>query len=173
MYRRFDDEDDEEEEIDDDELGLLEHTPTGSNAKPLRTLTRRSIKPKRLFQTEAQKEAREVQDEEEALTDIEEQSSQDEDASGGVTIIESSPVSPSYKIGRSLRSTGKAHLIPSEDDLNTVEGRSNKKTSPFDSWPRLKSGGGPAPSASKGRKRGAPEDTIDLVSPAEAKRTRA
>ena len=56
-----DDEEDEQEEIDSDDLGLLEHSPE-SNVKSLKPLTRRSIKPKRLFQTEAQKKAREVQD---------------------------------------------------------------------------------------------------------------
>jgi len=150
VYRRFDDEDDEEEVIDEDELGLLEHSPRGSNTKPLKTLTRRSIKPKRLFQTEAQKKARETREGEEAPTDIEEQASEVDDE-------ESSPVSPSYEAGRSLRSTGKAHLIPSEDEVKAADGRPNQKTSPFDSWPKMKSGGGSTIGTSKGKKRGATE----------------
>jgi hypothetical protein len=138
VYRRFDDDDDEEEEIDAEELGLLELNPEKSRVKPLKTLTRRSVKPKRLFQNETQQEALENEAAEEALTDIEEGAEQN----GNVekSDVELSPASPTVKKGRSTRSS--------------------KKESPFDSWPRLKSGGDafpPVSSASKGKKRGAPD----------------
>jgi hypothetical protein len=157
VYRRFDDEEDEEEEIDEEDMGLLQRSPE-SSAKSLRTLTRRSIKPKRLFQTEAQKKAREVQEEEEALTDIEESTGPNADAP--------MPSSDSLtaKTGRSLRSTAK--VLPDEFESNSPAGTSVKKTSPFDAWPRLKSGGSSTAAAYKGRKRGAPEasgDTDDSV----------
>ncbi|RMZ80956.1 hypothetical protein DV738_g2360, partial [Chaetothyriales sp. CBS 135597] len=46
VYRRFNDAFEEEEEIDDLDLGLLEHTDEASRrTRPLKTLTRKSIKP--------------------------------------------------------------------------------------------------------------------------------
>ncbi|ETI26020.1 hypothetical protein G647_02797 [Cladophialophora carrionii CBS 160.54] len=166
VYRRFDDEDDEEEEIEDD-LGLLEHSPE-STTHSLRTLTRRSIKPKRLFQTETQKKARKAQEEEEALTDIEEPTGQTANADV------SSPGSPSIQMGRSLRSSGKALLFTYEAESHDADASSNKKTSPFDTWPRLKSGGRSSSGGQKGRKRGAPDAADDTVGVAavESKRTR-
>ncbi|KAJ9610520.1 hypothetical protein H2200_005297 [Cladophialophora chaetospira] len=167
VYRRFDDEDDEKEEIDSDDLGLLDNSPE-SNVKSLKPLTRRSIKPKRLFQTEAQKKAREVQEEEEALTDIEVPAGQDGDAEV------SSPVSPTLNTGRSLRSTGKAHLFTNGVELNDIDTHPTSKTSPFDSWPRLKSGGGFSTGAQKGRKRTAPDNLeyIGAVGSIESKKTK-
>ncbi|KIW65481.1 hypothetical protein PV04_07738 [Phialophora macrospora] len=167
VYRRFDDEEDEEEEIDEADLGLLEHSPE-SATKSLKPLTRRSIKPKRLFQSEAQKKARKAQEEEEALTDIEEPTGQNGDAEV------SSPGSPSVKTGRSLRSTGKALLFTNEAESSGANASSNKKTSPFDTWPRLKSGGRSSPGGQKGRKRGAPDTADDTggIAAVESKRTR-
>lgn len=170
VYRRFDDEDDEEEEIDSDDLGLLEQSPE-TNVKTLKPLTRRSIKPKRLFQTEAQKKAREVQAEEEALTDIEDSASQTAE------VEESSPVSPSLETGRSLRSNGKTRLFSSGVELNDTDTHpttTTNKTSPFDTWPRMKSGGGSATGPQKGRKRAAGDALGDsaTVGPIESKKTR-
>ena len=136
---------------------LLEHSPE-SRAKSLRTLTRRSIKPKRLFQSAAQKKTREVQEEEEALTDIEESTGQNEDARV------SGPDSPTANTGRSLRSTAK--VLPDEFESNSPGGTSVKKTSPFDAWPRLKAGGSSTAAGHRGRKRGAPDvadDTDDTL----------
>ena len=148
-------------------MGLLEHSPE-SNVKSLKPLTRRSIKPKRLFQTEAQKKAREVQDEEEAPTDIEDSTGQDGDAEA------SSPVSPTLKRGRSLRSTGITHVVANGTDLNDTETHPTNKTSPFDAWPRLKSGGRAPTGIQKGRKRGAPDafEDIGVIGPSESKKTK-
>jgi hypothetical protein len=73
VYKRFDDGSEEEETtLDASDLGLLEQTGTGTEALNLITpLTRKSIKPTRLFQTEAQKRAREAEKAEEEVTDIE------------------------------------------------------------------------------------------------------
>ncbi|OAG40432.1 hypothetical protein AYO21_05332 [Fonsecaea monophora] len=162
VYRRFDDEEDEEEDIDTGDLGLLEHTPKGSDVKRLRTLTRRSIKPKRLFQTEAQQKAREAEREEEALTDIEEPTDQKEDASAAIGNSTSSDISPMSKTKRSLRSSGPAPLI-SEEVKSLDTGRRSQKASPFDSWPRLKSGGRSMAGTPKGKKRGAADILEDSV----------
>ena len=160
VYRRFDDDDDQEEDIDTDGLDLSGHTTT--NSKSFKALTRRSIKPKRLFQNEAQKKARDVREEEEALTDIEEDSAQNGDAPAGMSVDSPRAVSPGVKTGRSLRSTGKVHLVSDANELNSSDGRTAKNTSPFDSWPRLKSAGSSTGGVQKGRKRGAPE-TLDGV----------
>jgi hypothetical protein len=121
---------------------------------PLKTLTRRSIKPTRLFQTEAEKRARELEKEEEALTDIEETTDGSGDQSGSPS--EKSPA----KAGRSLRSAAKAS--PHSENGSAV--RSGKKGSPFDTWPRVKSGTrAAASSTTKGRKRSAAEAVDDSV----------
>ena len=78
VYRRFadDDEAEEEEVIDEQDIGLLGQTSAeGEHRRPIRTLTRKSIKPTRLFQTEEQKAAREREKEEEAMTDLEDEAS--------------------------------------------------------------------------------------------------
>ncbi|KAK6364235.1 uncharacterized protein PV06_02527 [Exophiala oligosperma] len=151
VYRRFNDDDDEEEEIsaeDIEDLGLLEYTPKGSKIKPIRTLTRRSIKPTRLFQTEQEERARELEKEEEALTDIEETA----DVNGD-DLLTGDVESPS-KTTRSLRSAAKGSPHSDEE----VGGNSRKKGSPFDTWPRVKSAGRSVSSNStKGRKRTAAE----------------
>ncbi|KIX02983.1 uncharacterized protein Z518_06533 [Rhinocladiella mackenziei CBS 650.93] len=164
VYRRFDDAEDEEEEIDAEDLGLSSHTPNGSSDTPLKTLTRRSIKPTRLFQTEGQKRARELEKEEEAPTDI-------EDDVNGIPSAETSNLDtadsvPTSKPGRSLRSTVKAPAVTSDGgDIGKIgaKSRRSKKSSPFDSWPRVKSGSRTVSSASKGRKRGATETVEDNV----------
>jgi hypothetical protein len=78
VYRRFaDDDEEDEEEIDERDLGLLSPaTLEGQPRKPMKTLTRKSIKPTRLFQqSETEKAARERErEEEEALTDREDHS---------------------------------------------------------------------------------------------------
>lgn len=163
VFRRFDDDDDEEEEIDAGDLGLLEHNPKDSGGKPLKTLTRRSIKPTRLFQTEEQKRAREAEKEEEALTDIEDPTGPSGDILGEMRESKESETVPMPKSGRSLRSAMKG-----EGGANERSRHSSKKVSPFDSWPRLKSTGRSEGGSSKGRKRGAAEaveDNVEIGSP--------
>lgn len=76
VFRRFDGEDDEEEEdIEGEDIELLSQAAVdGRRQRSLKTLTRKSIKPTRLFQTEEQKAAREREKEEEAATDVEDHS---------------------------------------------------------------------------------------------------
>lgn len=159
MYRRFTDRGDEEEVIDTEDLGLLEHTPNGTTElKPLKTLSRRSIKPKRLFQTDAQKRAREEEKAEEAATDIEDQ---DDGAEDGP----STSVSPDFmsKFGRGLRS--KKPTIPAvgRDSPEEQDARSSQKSSPFDSWPRLKPGPRGGAGSQKSKKRGTSEVESDFA----------
>lgn len=116
VFRRFADEDEEEEEIDELDLGLLESaTIDGQARKPIKTLTRKSIKPTRLFQSEGEKVARERETEEEALTDVEDQSS---------ASIAASPTSKTKPNDKSVS--------PTETQLIS------KKTSPFNQWTRAK-----------------------------------
>ena len=134
MYRKFSDVDEEEEVIDTDDLDLLEHTPNGtSSAKPLKTLTRKSVRPRRLFQTEGKVEAKKVSEEEEAATDI-------EDNDQNVNLPNEVPTTAG----------------PSADqDQTTVKEAKRKVNSPFDSWKRVKAGTTPSGGQeSKGRKRG-------------------
>ncbi|KIW92161.1 uncharacterized protein Z519_07145 [Cladophialophora bantiana CBS 173.52] len=163
VYRRFDDDEDEDEEIDAGDLGLLEHTPKGSNVKRLRTLTRRSVKPKRLFQTEAQQKAREAEQEEEALTDIEEPTRGKGHSSAATGDNGSIDISPNPVTRRSLRSSGPAPPILEEADSLGPSRRSTQKASPFDSWPRLKSGGRSVAGTPKGKKRSAADAVDDGV----------
>lgn len=103
----------------------------------MRTLTRKSIKPTRLFQTEQQKAAREREKEEEALTDLEEHSSTD-----------ASSVKHSVKTTKRSKSA--------------KDPAGEKKTSPFDQWSRgRKSQDGPS---SRPAKRSA-NDAFDRGSP--------
>lgn len=92
----------------------------------MRTLTRKSIKPKRLFESAEDKAKRELEKEEEALTDVDEREFEDE---------------VSAVTHKSVKITG-----------STIE----KKTSPFDKWPRLKKGSREG-SATKATKRSAAE----------------
>lgn len=127
VFRRFEDAGEEEEVIDPDDLGLLTHAADGSTrTQPMRTLTRKSIKPKRLFESAEDKAKRELEKEEEALTDVDEREFENE---------------VSAVTHKSVKITG-----------STIE----KKTSPFDKWPRLKKGSREG-SATKATKRSAAE----------------
>ena len=164
MYRRFDDMDEEEEVIDTGDLGLLEHVSDGAERLPMKTLTRKSIKPKRLFQTEEQKRAREAEKEREASTDVEE---------GGAPIdvpaeiggVESADLVTSTEPGRVLRSPKRAANGPSSSKASVVEKvkeHHSKNGSPFAAWKRVKgSAGSSASTGAKGTKRpaSAMEDT--------------
>ncbi|KAL2433525.1 hypothetical protein ABEF95_004200 [Exophiala dermatitidis] len=166
VYRRFDDGGEEEEEIDPEELGLLEHTPSRSSVRPLKTLTRRSIKPTRLFQTEKLQRAAEAEKEEEAPTDIE-----DDEDSGTVRPDQSNvsksndPVSAPSTV-RSLRSSKKpntiaADEIPQREVTVHQQAKKAKQGSPFDTWPRVKSGMRSSGTSAKFRKRSADESLDD------------
>lgn len=154
MYRRFDDAGDEEEVIDPDELGLLSRSRATNGheiVKPLKTLTRKSIKPRRLFQDEGSAHPLPNQQgshsDEEAETEIED----DQPAEVDLEEQRQELTSPS----RATRSRAR--------DVSNSGGTSggSKKRSPFDTWPRLKSGarsgGSGSVPASKGRKRTAAE----------------
>ncbi|EXJ83028.1 hypothetical protein A1O3_06845 [Capronia epimyces CBS 606.96] len=154
VYRRFDDGEDVEEEIDSDDLGFLDLTSNQSSMKPMKTLTRRSIRPTRLFQTEEQKRAREVEKEEEALTDIE-----GKDDSDGELASDSRD--SSLQTARLLRSTKKTNPVASDEAYLSAAGvrqtKRVKPASPFDSWRRVKSGMRMAGTTTKSRKRAADE----------------
>ena len=156
MYRRFDDTGEEEEEIDAEDLGLLEHAEDGeTRVKPLKTLTRKSIRPTRLFQSETQKREREREKEEEALTDVEDQATH-------------VPESSETQRGSSKLA---ANVSSKLDKIDKP-----RKASPFDSWPRVK-GSSRLSSTSKGQKRTASEalDDTPATTPVEitkARRTR-
>ncbi len=146
MYRRFDDRGEEEEEIDVDDLGLLGHAEDGTTRlKPLKTLTRKTIKPTRLFQTETQKRMREREREEEALTDV-------EDAPDVVAATAESSAKPSSNVSAKLEAVD-----------NT------RKASPFDSWRRVK-GSARHSSTSKGQKRTSSE-AFEVSTPVETVET--
>lgn len=169
MFKRFDDGSEEEEiTIDPNDLGLLEHPETTAEAlKLLRPLTRKSIKPTRLFQTEEQKRAREAEKAEEEVTDIE-----DHGIDVGEPTMPEAGMSASPR--RSLRTAvtksahtpnGNSTLSKDDSGIKDVNGRDSpttekekgKKTgkgSPFDSWKRTKPGNStPGMSPNKGRKR--------------------
>lgn len=127
--------------IDPEELGLLEREVNGRDlVRPLKTLTRKSIKPRRLFQDEpsAQRVPQQAsQSDEEAETEIEDNH-------------------PAENDEQELPSPSRATRSRTRDVSNSA---GSKKRSPFDAWPRLKSGArssGSVP-ASKGRKRTAAE----------------
>lgn len=148
VYRRFDDTGEEEEEIDAEDLGLLEHADDGgSRLRPMKTLTRKSIKPTRLFQSETQKRDRQREKEEEAVTDVED---------------EAAPVAES---SAAAASSSKANISSKLDKPRTA--------SPFDTWARVK-GPGRSSSTSKGQKRTASEalDDTPAVATVETAKTR-
>jgi hypothetical protein len=160
MYRRFDDMEEEEEVIDTDDLGLLEHLSDGAERLPMKTLTRKSIKPKRLFQTEDQKKAREAEQEREASTDIEEGGAPISVPAemDGVQVVDLvTPAEP----GRTLRSPKKTANGPPSSKACVVEKvkeHHTKNGSPFAAWKRVKgSAGSSAPPSAKGTKRPASE----------------
>ena len=146
----------------------MEHNGDLSSIAPLKSFTRKSIKPTRLFQTEEQKRAREAKKEEEALTDIEER------PSSGATQL-ASPSTPNKvagsetpatppPTGRSLRSTAKKEIteadVVSVSAVEKSKPKKPKKASPFDSWKRVKAGtSAAAAEPSKSRKRGS--DVLD------------
>jgi hypothetical protein len=169
VFKRFDDGAEEEETtIDPDDLGLLEHADADVEAlKLLKPLTRRSVRPTRLFQTEEQKRIRESERAEEEATDIDEDSTKDVAKSS----VHTSDVVHSTRQLRSTAAPGSivtpnGHTLNEAEDSNTEEasgGRSpaigrakkTKKGSPFDSWKRVKVGAAADSTvgASKGRKR--------------------
>ncbi|KAK5061270.1 hypothetical protein LTR84_007812 [Exophiala bonariae] len=156
VYRRFTDRGDEEESIDEEDLGLLEYTANGaSEVKPLKTLSRRSIKPKRLFQTDAQKRAREEEKQEEAATDIEDDTDDARDGPSTSTSLESAS-----KLGRGMRTKKRTLAALDRSSPEEQGSRSSQKGSPFDSWPRLKPGRGAG--SQKAKKRSANEVNPDL-----------
>lgn len=129
-------------------------------------MTRKSIRPTRLFQTEEQKRAREAEKAEEEVTDI------DEGPSVGAAESSASIQAPSTNKRQSRRTTNTSSTeTPNEHTTNdteylkiegagdgeaTVAGRTKmtKRGSPFDSWKRVKPGSSAsAIAASKGRKR--------------------
>lgn len=154
VYRRFDDTGEDEEEIDIDDQGLLEDDQDAEQKlKKVKTLTRKSIKPTRLFQAEIQKRAKVREQEEEAATDIEEDMIQE-------------PAAES-----SNRVEGPSRKANTAAKLEGLE--KSRKSSPFDSWPRVK-GSSRQSSASKGQKRSAAEalDSPSATGPGDSPRTR-
>jgi hypothetical protein len=169
VFRRFDDGSEEEETtIDPDDLGLLEHTTNGAEAvKLLKPLTRKSIQPIRLFQTEEQKRLREAEKaEEETVTDIEEEPDIEVGEASRYTL----KLSTSDRQTRSATATklaqtpegngldktedSKAVIDVDEESPSFGKLRKGKRSSPFDSWKRLKSAPSTSPaSPTKGRKR--------------------
>ena len=147
-------------------MGLLERNGDVASAAPLKTLTRKSIKPTRLFQTEEQKRIRETEKDEEALTDIEVQPNSAQLASPSTpTKVPGSetPATPP-QTGRALRSTSKREIADADlVGVNAVEkskAKKPKRASPFDSWKRTKAGAtAVAADLSKSKKRGA--DVLD------------
>lgn len=168
MYKRFDDGSEEEETtIDPDDLGLLERTEGAKDAvKLLKPLTRRSIKPTRLFQSEEQKRAREAEKAEEEVTDIEEQPSTDAaepplPSAQAASNNRRSKRTAAMKSAQTAEEDAQAEANGPETDEVNGEGspvvekvKKPKRSSPFDSWKRLKPGATASPvAANKGRKR--------------------
>lgn len=125
--------------IDAEDLGLLGDQPDGTEiVKPLKTLTRKSIKPRRLFQSE-NKEADAPEIDEEADTEVEDE--QD--------LAEQTDVHSPSKATRSKA----AEIVSGEGSVK------RKRNSPFDSWARMKPGSRSvgAATATKSRKRTAAE----------------
>jgi hypothetical protein len=149
-----------------------------TSVAPLKTLTRRSIKPTRLFQTEEQKRTREAEKEEEALTDIDEQLGRDVtlliSPSTPTKFAESETPATPPPTGRTLRSTSKKDL--GNNDLVSVsavesKAKKPKRASPFDSWKRVKAVTSTvAAEPPKSRKRGS--DVLDDGDPTTAKKAK-
>jgi hypothetical protein len=165
VFKRFDDGSEEEETtVDPNDLGFLEQTGVGAEALALlKPMTRRSIKPTRLFQTEEQKRIREAEKAEEEVTDIEEEPSIDIAESSVPTL----DLSANVRQTRNTTATKSAQtpngnaLDETKDGATEVPGdgksptvgtvQKAKRGSPFDSWRRLKSAS--TIGHSKGRKR--------------------
>ncbi|RVX68150.1 hypothetical protein B0A52_08658 [Exophiala mesophila] len=145
IYRPFNDETDESEIIAAEDYASAEDV-NDADRKPMRTLTRKSIKPTRLFETEVQKRARDLEREEEADTDIEDSSNWH---NSKIIVQNEDPHS-------------EAKLDPptsdeSGEDHRTRRSHRSKKGSPFDTWPRVRG------SSAKGKKRGALEMDDELM----------
>ena len=176
---KFDDaEDEEESEIDTEDLGLLDHNGDDAAVEPLKPLTRKSIKPTRLFQSEEQKRTREAEKEEEALTDIEEQASTDV----AQLVSPSTPAKKTEKsatpppTGRALRSATKKEFVDVNEGLASAlehnKAKKPKRSSPFDSWKRVKAGSAAvAVEPTKSRKRGS--DVLDEETATSSKKSKA
>ena len=157
---------------------MLERNGDLTSVAPLKTLTRRSIKPTRLFQTEEQKRTREAEKEEEALTDIDEQLGRDAtlliSPSTPTKFDESETPATPPPTGRTLRSTSKKDLGSSDlVSVSAVENKAKKpkRASPFDSWKRVKAvTSRVVAEPSKGRKRGS--DVLDDGDPTISKKAK-
>lgn len=168
MFRRFDDGSEEEEtSIDPNDVGLLEQSePSVEALRLLEPLTRRSIRPTRLFQTEEQKRAREVEKAEEEVTDIEADPSFDL-AESSIPAAEASTANRRSLRTAATKSTHTPNGISDHEKLDIEAEETNggdmpaveqvkkgKRGSPFDSWKRMKAGRGATEVVtSKGRKR--------------------
>ena len=163
IYRKFESEE-EDEEIDPEDLGLLEYAEGSVDRNHLtKPLTRKSVKPTRLFQSERKMRTAEAEKEEEALTDIEDQVPAAElTTSKTDTGSDQSLAQPTEKVAQPpLKSD---HLESDSDASQKTTSRGSKKTSqkssPFDTWKRLKRTNAVAESSSvvKGKKRASGED---------------
>lgn len=166
LYRKFNETDDAEEAaespIDVSDLGLLSQSsnpnePTPTQMRKLRPLTRKSVKPTRLFQSEKQKRNREAKKEEEVATDI-------EDA------FASSPTAMGTPTGLSPTLVDVKNAESDEEKPSEVIRKRGKKVSPFDTWKRVKRGSGETSATTKGKKRDLDEVSGEQVT---KKKTRA
>jgi hypothetical protein len=189
VYRRFSDGSDEEDTtIDPDDLGLLEHTEVDVKAlNLLKPMTRRSIRPTRLFQTEEQKRAREAEKAEEEVTDVdEEQSAPIAEASATVTEPKTSDKragkniskAPAHTIDGKIPDQPEEHMTgkAGEEESPAVgTAKKAKGDSPFDTWKRVKHGTSASTAGpGKGRKRASSAlDEDGLLTPSVGKKLRS
>jgi len=141
-------------------------------------VTRSTFKPKLLFPTEEQRRERDatnIQEEEEALTDIEEDAGP---ATPVQNIDSATPASPPLS-GRSLRSVDKKEVVENGSATPVIthqeaikDGKKKAKVSPFEAWRRTKSAA-PASSTSKGKKRTATEMAEESVHNVGSKKTKS
>lgn len=179
IFRKFDEDFEDQDEYDDEGLlaGRSDAEDMSSSARPL---TRASIKPRLLFPTAEQRQAREqksVVTDEEATTDIEEHADADEvveapakesgnEVGNGVT--ESEPTTPTNQTTQSTVTTpttpkfsGHGHSLRSQSKKSVEQtpvknGRASTNTS-FGSWKRTKSSSDESGNTTpKTRKRGVP-----------------
>ncbi|KAL9112113.1 MAG: hypothetical protein Q9227_003490 [Pyrenula ochraceoflavens] len=147
----------ESEESEETDLAGLDITQTFNSSdapaplRKVRPLTRRSIKPTRLFQTEKRIRDEKAAKEDEIVTDLEEDLSdtlvkapEDKGNEDGATTSASTRTSPRSK-------SKKTHAVEEDCEKTSKAARQPKQeASPFDSWKRVKSSHS-APS--KGKKR--------------------
>ncbi|KAL9618282.1 MAG: hypothetical protein Q9160_006993 [Pyrenula sp. 1 TL-2023] len=163
IYRKFNEEDDAEEAaespIDVSDLELLGQStdpkrPHPTRMRNIRPLTRQSVKPTRLFQSEKKARERAAKKEDEISTDVEEDASSSSTATPDTPIVrlETEAVNP-LSPGRTLRSDTliKAPVESDDEKPSEVSKKKGKKSSPFDSWKRVKKGSGET--TAKGKKR--------------------